>query len=426
MPPGSMLPSSEVRILEEWVRRGVPYPGPSYLAGIDIAAGKKFWSFQPVKLHPPPKVRDSGWARTRIDRFLLAGMVARGMKPSPEADRRTLIRRLTFDLIGLPPTTEQVEAFITDTSPDAYARLVERLLASPRHGERWGRFWLDLARYCDIAEDWADAKGARWLYRDWVVRACNADMPYDVFLRMQLAADLMGVPPSERAALGFLGISPNYWKELKLDHTQIKGVVAEEWEERIHTIGSTFLGLTVACARCHDHKFDPITAQDYYALAGVLASSRQADVSVLPEDLARPVRETRARLAAIEKEKMKADPKRRAALEAEAKKLRATPHFTSSLAPGVIEASQHVLPDGPDRTKIEYRPGPLSSSTVSGSTTSDAVSSRRPVTSALRATGPHTPSCSTTFPRASSSPAGRSSGFTARSSCPPHTASRAG
>src|SRR5262249_45206400 len=158
------------------------------------------------------------------------------------------------DLIGLPPTSEQVEAFVNDPAPDAYERLIDRLLASPLYGERWARFWLDLARYCDIAEPWAESKGQPFLYRDWVVQAFNDDLPYDRFIQLQLAADL---PPDARpedvAALGFVGLSPVYWKELKLDKDVIKTVVAEEWEERIQAVTGTFLGLTVAWAPCHRH-----------------------------------------------------------------------------------------------------------------------------------------------------------------------------
>ncbi len=253
MPPSGKLPAVDVAVLEEWVRRGAIYPGPTAAPStkgvIDLVAGRKFWSFQRLKTQPPPVVRDKAWAKKRIDSFLLARMEHHGLVPAKEADRRTLIRRVTFDLIGLPPSPEEVSAFVADNRPDAYPRLVERLLASPRHGERWGRFWLDLVRYCDVAEPWSESKGSPWLYRDWVVRALDADMPYDQFVQKQLAADLMsGAQPADRAALGLLGLSPTYWKELKLDHNVIKGVVAEEWEERIHTLGSTFLGLTVACA----------------------------------------------------------------------------------------------------------------------------------------------------------------------------------
>ena len=366
MPPAGKLPPAEVAVLEEWVRRGVPFPGPSVVeakAGIDIAAGKTFWSFQPLAALAPPAVRDTAWPQGRVDRFLLAGMERQGLAPSPMADRRTLARRLSFDLVGLPPTPAELDEFVNDKRPDAYGRLVERLLASPRFGERWGRYWLDLARYCDVAEDWSATKGARWLYRDWVVRALNDDVPYDQFVRKQLAADLLpGAAPADRAALGFLGLSPSYWKELKLDHNVIKGVVAEEWEERIHTLGSTFLGLTVACARCHDHKFDPIAAQDYYALAGVFASIREADVSLLPADLDAAVRKARARLAAIDQQliplrKKEAESAARiAALEAEVRQLRKTPHLNEPMAAGVAESGLRVLADGPDRTRLEYKP----------------------------------------------------------------------
>ena len=175
-----------------------------------------------------------------------------------------------------------------------------------------GRLWL-ISPYCDVAEPWSESKGAPWLYRDWVVRALNDDMGYDVFVKKQLAADLMpDADRADRAALGFIGLSPTYWKELKLAPEVIKTVVADEWEERIDTMSSTFLGLTVACARCHDHKFDPITQKDYYALAGVLASIREKDVRIGPGDM---------------------------------------------MAPGVEDASLHVLPDGPHKTKLDYRPG---------------------------------------------------------------------
>ena len=332
-----------------------------------MAAGRTFWSFQPLKRHVPPDLRDAVWSRRRIDRFLFAGMRKHGLAPAPAADRRTLLRRLTFDLVGLPPAPEEVDAFAADARSDAYERVVERLLASPRHGERWGRFWLDLVRYCDIPEDWSEAKGAAWLYRDWVVRSLNDDLPYDRFVQMQLAADLLpGAAPADRAALGFLGLSPNYWKELKLDHNVIKGVVAEEWEERIHTLSSTFLGLTVACARCHDHKFDPISTQDYYALAGVFASIRQTDLSLLPIDRERGLRQARDRLREIEKQlgQLRKKPKNEveqqiARLTAEAQTLRrTTPHLTDPLAPGVIDSSLHVEADGPYRTRLVYKPAP--------------------------------------------------------------------
>src|SRR6185295_17778303 len=163
--------------------------------------------------------------------------------------------------------------------------------------------WLDLARYCDVPEAWREGQARAWLYRDWVVQARNADLPYDDFVRKQLAADLLpNFEPKESAALGFLGLSPTYWKELKLDHNVIKQVVAEEWEERIDAIAGTFLGLTVACARCHDHKFDPITTRDYYALAGVLASVRQDDRPIIAADLAAVAQEGRNKVKELQQQ----------------------------------------------------------------------------------------------------------------------------
>jgi hypothetical protein len=372
MPPSGRLPAQEVSVLEDWVERGAPYPGPAGTAltpaAVDLVKGRQFWSFQPPRMAEFPVIRQQDRVRQRLDAFVLAELEKQGLDPSPLADRRTLIRRAFFDLIGLPPSAEEVEAFVEDPAPDAYPRLIDRLLASPQYGERWGRYWLDLARYCDIAESWADSKGQPWLYRDWVVRSFNEDLPYDQFVMKQLAADLMpDADPGDRAALGFLGLSPNYWKELKLDKEVIKAVVAEEWEERIQTVTGTFLGLTVACARCHDHKFDPITTQDYYALAGVFASIRQADLTLLPKAEAETVHSARqtaqARQDALKKLQAQKPvtpelTKQIADLQAKIEEIRrTTPHFDAPLVPGVAESSLHVLPDGPHRTRLEYRAG---------------------------------------------------------------------
>ncbi|MBI1916080.1 MAG: PSD1 domain-containing protein [Planctomycetes bacterium] len=374
MPPKGKLPDRDIAVLVEWVRRGAPFPdaGPAVTTGrtIDLVEGRKFWSFQPLRLGRSlalPAVRDRSWASRRIDTFLLAAMERRGLAPSPPADRRTLIRRVCFDLIGLPPSPEEVEAFVADRRPDAYEMLVERLLASPHHGERWARFWLDLGRYCDIAEPWATTKGHPFVYRDWIVRALNADVPYDRFVALQLAADqVSGARPEDHAALAFLGLSPTYWKELKLDKDVIKTVVAEEWEERIHTVASTFLGLTVACARCHDHKFDPITQKDYYALAGIFASTREADRPIIPEPDATKVLKARDEVQKLQEQIDKlrkgmvtpASQQQVRDLESRIARLeRTTPYFNTGLAPGVEDASLFVLPDGPHKTKLEYKPG---------------------------------------------------------------------
>lgn len=372
MPPSRKLPASEVAALEEWVRRGAVFPGAEGVAEkkktIDFAEGRKFWSFQPPKVMPLPPVTDRAWPKQRIDSFLLDALEKKGLHPSPAASRRTLIRRLYFDLIGLPPTPEEVDAFVRDSSADAYDKLVERLLASPHYGERWGRYWLDLTRYCDVSESWYQQKGHPYLYRDWVVRALNADMPYNVFVQKQLAADLMpGAVPADRAALGFIGLSPEYWKELLLDKEVIKAVVAEEWEERIQALTGTFLGLTVACARCHDHKFDPITTHDYYALAGVFASSRPIERPLVPDAEAAAVIRARDKVKALGNEIAKlqagkAGPPDKDAkiadLKAQVEKIKKeTPHYDAPTAAAVDDASLLVLADGAHRTKLEYKPG---------------------------------------------------------------------
>ncbi|MBI3863728.1 MAG: DUF1553 domain-containing protein [Planctomycetia bacterium] len=376
MPPRGKLPQSEIDLLTEWVRRGAPYPDSKRPAiaeknrkWIDYEAGKKFWSFQPLAWHSPPVVKDTGWPVQTIDTFILSSLEQNGLAPTPAADRRTLLRRLSFDLTGLPPTIAELEAFEADSSEGAYDRQVERLLASPHYGEKWGRFWLDVVRYCDLAEPWSVDKAARaWLYRDWVVNSLNDDLPFNRFLELQLAADQMpDAQPHDIAALGLLGLSPVYWKELKLDQSVIKSVVAEEWEERINTLSGAVLGLTVACARCHDHKYDPISQEDYYALAGVLASIRLTTRPLLPEAEARIVTTAREQAKAWQKareellaRKPETDESKQQAEEL-AKQIaqleQSTPHYHEPLAYAVEDASLHVLPDGPDRTKLDYRMG---------------------------------------------------------------------
>ncbi|MCX6852308.1 MAG: DUF1549 and DUF1553 domain-containing protein, partial [Verrucomicrobia bacterium] len=247
-------------------------------APIDWAKARQHWSFVPPKKQPLPQVKDATWPRERVDRFILASMEAADLTPTREADARTLIRRATFDLTGLPPTPEEVQAFVTDTRPDAYARLVDGLLSRRAFGERMAAMWLNLARY---AEDQAHQVGNNssfaypnaWRYRDWVIAAFNADLPYDAFVQKQLAVDLMEPQnKADLAALGFLGLGHKLYARGQLD------VQAEEWSEQVDTVSQTFLGLTVACARCHDHKFDPITARDYYAMAGVFASMQMVNL----------------------------------------------------------------------------------------------------------------------------------------------------
>ena len=244
------------------------------------------WAFQPVRHATPPPVKEKEWVRSPIDAFVWARLEAAGMAPSPRADRRTLIRRATIDLLGLPPLADEVEAFEADSSPDADARLIDRLLASPRYGERWGRHWLDVARYADT-KGYVFTQDRRYpyafTYRDYVIAALNSDLGYDQFIIQQIAADQLPLGDERRslAALGFLTVG----RRFLLDQNEII-------DDRIDVVCRGLMGLTVTCARCHDHKYDPIPTEDYYSLYGVFASSVEpAELPLLRRP--KPVRSTR-------------------------------------------------------------------------------------------------------------------------------------
>ncbi|MDG2212445.1 MAG: DUF1549 domain-containing protein, partial [Verrucomicrobiota bacterium] len=256
------------------------------------------WSFKPLKNATLPNIQQPDWPQTRLDHFILSRMEKEGLQPAKAAEDRVILRRLYFDLIGLPPTQKQIDTFKREN----FAKTVDQLLASPHYGERWGRHWLDLARYTDKTASWLNSTASAWLYRDWVVKAFNDDLPYNTFVKKQLANDLMtGSDPKDNAALGFLGLSPTYWKELQLPPEIIKTTVADEWEEHMDALGRTFLGLAFGCARCHDHKSDPVTQEDYYAIAGVFASVRITDRPTMKEELWVPVAQARKKVAALEK-----------------------------------------------------------------------------------------------------------------------------
>jgi hypothetical protein len=278
MPPTGKLPDRVIADFEAWIRRGATDPRTTTATAarprwIDVEAGKQFWAFQPPRRHSPPAVRQHSWAQSTIDPFVLARLEQAGLMPAPPADTATWLRRVSFDLVGLPPTPQEIATFAADSSPAARARMVDGLLASPHFGERWARPWLDLARFAEdqahiVGDDRSLCYPNAYLYRDWVIRAFNQDMPYDRFLTLQLAADLVSPGnPADLVALGFLGLGPKYYDRGK------PAVMAEEWEDRVDVVTRGLLGLTVACARCHDHKFDPIPTEDYYALAGVFAST---------------------------------------------------------------------------------------------------------------------------------------------------------
>ena len=267
MPPDGKLADEAVQALTRWVEMGAPWGEAASSVAASAPAAEEHWAFRPLQVAPPPEVRDRDWARTPIDARILARLEQEGMTPSPPVDRRTLLRRASIDLIGVPPTIEEVAAFEADPSPDAFAAVVDRLLASPLYGERWGRHWLDVARY-------ADTKGYvfqeerkypyAFTYRDYVIDAFNADKPFDRFVVEQLAADQLPADgdPGRLAAMGFLTVGRRFLQDKN-----------EIIDDRIDLVGRGLLGLTVACARCHDHKFDPIPTDDYYSLYGVFASS---------------------------------------------------------------------------------------------------------------------------------------------------------
>lgn len=245
-----------------------PFPVHAEKA-IDWEEARQFWSFQPPRSVPLPEVQRQSWPQKDLDRFILRKLEDAGLEPEAEAERRTLIRRLSFDLTGLPPAVEEVEEFLASKDPRSYEKLVDRLLARPQFGERLASMWLPVMRY---AEDQAHQVGNNskffyphaHQYRRWVIEAFNRDLPFDQFVRLQLAADHYG--DEDLAALGFIGLGPQYYNRKRLD------VQAEEWEDRVDTVTRSFLGLTVACARCHDHFYDPITTKDYHAMAGIFAS----------------------------------------------------------------------------------------------------------------------------------------------------------
>lgn len=288
MPPKGKLPDTVIADFERWIQMGAPDPRTEVATkkakGVDYQNGLEFWAFKPPVRVPLPSVANPAWARNDIDHFVLSTLEKRGLKPAPEADRRTLIRRLYFDLVGLPPEPEAIDLFVNDTSSDAYEKVIDGLLASPHYGERWGRYWLDLARF---AEDQAHTFQARmypqgYLYRDWVVRALNDDMPYDLFLSLQIAGDQIDLPESHRhrAALGLFALGPVYYQ----DNGEQEKAQADEWDDRIDTLMRGTQAMTVSCARCHDHKYDPISTADYYGLAGIFASSDYREMPAVPAE----------------------------------------------------------------------------------------------------------------------------------------------
>jgi mono/diheme cytochrome c family protein len=316
MPPKRKLKDEEISALSDWVRRGAIWPearpkiaaaGPTATPPMTPGSinpsdslkeqSRALWSLEPVRNPAPPAVRHSDWSRSPIDRFILAELEKAGLLPGPLADKTTLIRRASFDLTGLPPSPEEIDGFLRDDTPEAFEKLIDRLLASPHYGERWGRYWLDVARY---GEDQAHSFQPRlypggFRYRDWLVHALNRDMPYDRFIQEQIAGDQIdGAERLERlAALGFFACGPVYYGD---------GKKLDQYADRIDTLTRGFLGLTVACSRCHDHKYDPIPTSDYYALAGVFASTEYVEVPAVAQNQVDAYQKAQSAIKSKEKE----------------------------------------------------------------------------------------------------------------------------
>ena len=312
------LQPTQIAALADWIRMGAPWPlrtansDPRTAKSEERTAKSEertakseertanserpidpalraFWSFQPIAKPPVPTVQNSSWPKTDIDRFVLARMEKEGLTPVAASDKHTLLRRATLDLTGLPPTADEYDAFEKDTSADAFEKVVDRLLASPQYGERWGRHWLDVARYAEDDPRSLDPKRRgyapypnAYLYRDWVIRAFNDDLPYDQFVKAQIAADHFDEKTRVRhlPALGFLGLGPWFY-----DNGAVEITRADERNDRIDVVSRGFLGLTVACARCHDHKYDPISARDYYALSGVFLNTQYHEYPQAPKSM---------------------------------------------------------------------------------------------------------------------------------------------
>jgi hypothetical protein len=300
MPPREpRLTAKQIDLLKAWIDQGAKAP-TNEVAGATL----KHWAFQTPVRPAEPAVKNNAWVRNPIDRFILARLEKEGLVPAPEADRTTLIRRLSLDLLGLPPSPQEVDEFLADQRPDAYERLVDRLLRSPHYGERGGRIWLDRARYADSNGYSIDAPRSIWKYRDWVIDALNKDMPFDQFTIEQLAGDLLPHATLEqKIATGFhRNTSINQEGGIDLEQFRVESIV-----DRVHTTGSVFLGLTIGCAQCHDHKFDPISQREYYQLFAFLNNADEPTLEVATPEQIRQRNQVRTQIATLEKQRKRLD-----------------------------------------------------------------------------------------------------------------------
>lgn len=356
MPPkGEPLTAAEVGLLKTWIEAGADWPASTVQPGahrreefVVTDEDREHWSFLPLKATPAPPVR-SAWAKTPVDQFIVAALEAKGLTPSAVAERRTLVRRLYFDLLGLPPAPEEVETFVNDPAPDAYVRLVDRLLASPHYGERWGRHWLDVARYADSDGQESDRDRLNaYHYRDFVIRAFNEDLPYDRFVQWQIAgAEIDPDNVQAIAATGFIVAGPHTVLDVPMEEEKIRSRF-NELDDMLSTTGSAFLALTVACARCHDHKYDPIPTRDYYRMLSAFNSGIRADLPLV----SRP--ELKAHQIAEQQWKSRYESARKQFdewLAAQKEPLRKTLRDAKIQALAVDDAAKAVLRSEPDSTR---------------------------------------------------------------------------
>lgn len=305
MPPTGKLSQANIDTLAKWVEIGAPWPQEEVVQqqtkSYDWSkVREQHWAWQPIPRPEPPKVDNAAWPRNPIDSFVLNKLEANKLSPAAAIEKRELIRRVYFDLIGLPPSPEEVSAFVKDGGENAYANLIDGLLESPHYGERWGRHWLDVARYSDGFGGFLDNKGLphAWQYRDWVVQALNNDTPYDQFVRLQIAGDLIDAQ-KHAAATGFFALGPTYISDGGDPESKAQAQ-SETLDDRVDTLSRGLLGLTVSCARCHDHKFDPIPTMDYYSLAGIFKNTKTVDIKVRRWEAIQKYEEAQAAIKAIE------------------------------------------------------------------------------------------------------------------------------
>jgi len=357
MPPAGKLSHAVIADFEKWVSIGAPDPRdtPSAAAPrkeIDWKLAREHWSLQPPHQQTVPDVKNVKQIQKPIDAFILKRLEDAGLEQVERAERNTLLRRACFDLTGLPPTIEQLDAFVNDESSDAFAKLVDRLLNSTSYGERWARHWLDVARYSEDNTNMGPHNGPyphAWRYRDWVVQALNEDVPYDKFIVRQLATDFLpDTGPEDNAALGFQGLAPSYHKEVALAKLVLENRYADEWEDRVDAIGRGLLGLTLACARCHDHKYDPVTVEDYYSLASIFASCRQTTRPIISDEEIAKTQPVRDKVISLEKQiaewgkRLKELPKEIAELE---KKLKEHSVATATDADSTAQSTKNPATD---------------------------------------------------------------------------------